>query len=165
MYTQVPRITVHKRIYRALFNEFRVEWVGALTLSLLVSEHCAGALHVCLEQLCSSDKAGLLCRRKTRCLGFGTGCGTAADTRQILRIERTWAPSDSYADSVASYNHKTRCYDCNSTIQGLIIKTQQLLLNDNSYDTHYCIIYHHFIKHFLFHKNTEDFLPQILTAR
>lgn len=49
-----------------------------------MSEHCAGALHVCLEQLCSSDKAGLLCRRKTRCLGFGTGCGTAADTRQIL---------------------------------------------------------------------------------
>ena len=61
---------------------------GELTLSLLVSEHCARALHVCLQELRGCDQTGLLSWRQTRRLGFGTGRGAAADTRQILRKQQ-----------------------------------------------------------------------------
>lgn len=49
-----------------------------------MSENCARALHVCLEELRGCDQTGLLCRGQTRRLGFGTRSGTATHTRQIL---------------------------------------------------------------------------------
>lgn len=57
------------------------------TLGLFVSEDCARALHVRLEQLRGRDQTGLLSRRQTGRLGFGTWGGTAADTRQVLQTQ------------------------------------------------------------------------------
>ena len=55
------------------------------TLSLLVCERCAGALHVRLEELGGCDQAGLLSRREAGGFGLGAGSGTAADAGKILK--------------------------------------------------------------------------------
>ena len=55
-----------------VFKASRYERGGELTLSLLVTEHCARALHVSLEELCCCDQTRFLCRRQTRRFGFWT---------------------------------------------------------------------------------------------
>lgn len=59
-----------------------------------MSEHCARALHVCLQELRGCDQTGLLSWGQTRRLGFGTGRGAAADTGQILRKQQEGGTKD-----------------------------------------------------------------------
>lgn len=94
VYAQVLRIAVHEQV-----NALKVECGGQLTLSLLVSEHCPRALHVCLEELRGCDQTGLLCWRETTRLGFGTWSGAAADTGQILRTHNASVSVTEYEDS------------------------------------------------------------------
>ena len=54
---------VNVNAHSVCFQQFKCG--GELTLSLLVSEDCARALHVCLEELRRCNQTGLLCWRQT----------------------------------------------------------------------------------------------------